>query len=206
MELKSYQQEVLNDLDAFMEQVEADGNLKVAYRNFWLKKGLDVNDLQSEVLHPYDNTVTGVPRVMLKVPTAGGKTFIACNALKTIFDRQPAALPRVVTWFVPSDSILTQTYNNLNNPQHPYRQRLDTLFSNAVQVVDKERALCGQGIQPNRINEQLTIFVLSVQSFAANNKDGRRVYRENSSLAEYADHFGNAGVWRVPTAPPSFRP
>ena len=37
MELKSYQQEVLNDLDAFMEQVEADGNLKVAYRNFWLK-------------------------------------------------------------------------------------------------------------------------------------------------------------------------
>lgn len=193
MELKSYQQEVLNDLDAFMEQVEADGNLKVAYRNFWLKKGLDVNDLQSEVLHPYDNTVTGVPRVMLKVPTAGGKTFIACNALKTIFDRQPAALPRVVTWFVPSDSILTQTYNNLNNPQHPYRQRLDTLFNNAVQVVDKERALCGQGIQPNRINEQLTIFVLSVQSFAANNKDGRRVYRENSSLAEYADHFGNAG-------------
>lgn len=31
----------------------------------------------------------------------------------------------------------------------------------------------------------MTIFVLSVQSFAANNKEGRRVYRENGSLAEY---------------------
>ena len=93
----------------------------------------------------YDNTVTGGARVMLKVPTAGGKTFIACNALKTILTDSQRLCPDVVTWFVPSDSILTQTYNNLNNPQHPYRQRLDTLFSNAVQVVvDKEKPYAGR--------------------------------------------------------------
>ena len=88
--------------------------------------------------------------------------------------------------FVPSDTILKQTYKNLNNPSHPYRQKIDSHFGNAVCVVDKEAALFGHGIGPTEIREQLTIFVLSVQSFAANNKDGRRVYRENENLAEYA--------------------
>ncbi len=190
MELKSYQQEVLNDLASFMEQLQKDNNLSDAYRNYWQNKGIDVYDLGSDVLHPYDNTIKGVPRIMFKVPTAGGKTFIACNALRTIFDHMPANAPRVVVWFVPSDPILIQTYKNLNNPQHPYRQKIDTLFNHAVQVVDKESALNGQGIKPSQIQDQLTIFVLSVQSFAANNKDGRRVYRENSSLAEYSQAFG----------------
>ena len=49
----------------------------------------------------------------------------------------------------------------------------------------------GHGIGPTEIREQLTIFVLSVQSFAANNKDGRRVYRENENLVEYAKLYDN---------------
>ena len=193
MELKQYQQDTLNDLAAYMEQVAVDNNLQTAYTNFWLKKGVDISSLESNrFIHSYDNTtVPGVPRVMFKVPTAGGKTFIASNALKVIFDHLPAEQPKVVAWFVPSDSILKQTYKNLSNPAHPYRQRINTHFNNRVVVVDKETALAGTGIQPNQIREQLTIFVLSVQSFAANNKDGRRVFRENSSLTEYANAFGH---------------
>lgn len=190
MELKDYQQEVLKDLAEYMAQLALDNNLREAYSNYWKKKGININTLDNDILHPYDNTVKGVPRVMLKVPTAGGKTFIACNALKTIFDNLPTQQPRVVVWFVPSDPILAQTYKNLSNPDHSYRQRINALFNNAVRVVDKESALSGQGIQPTQIAEQLTIFVLSVQSFAANNKDGRRVYRENSALMEYADQYG----------------
>ncbi|MBO4372665.1 MAG: DEAD/DEAH box helicase family protein, partial [Bacteroidales bacterium] len=193
MELKQYQQDTLNDLAAYMEQVATDNNLQSAYTNFWLKKGVDISNIESNrFIHSYDNTtVPGVPRVMFKVPTAGGKTFIASNALKVIFDHLPAEQPKVVAWFVPSDSILKQTYKNLSNPEHPYRQRINTHFNNRVVVVDKETALAGTGIQPGQIREQLTIFVLSVQSFAANNKDGRRVFRENSSLTEYANAFGH---------------
>lgn len=186
MELKDYQQEVLKDLAGYMAQVALDNNLREAYSHYWQKKGININSLDNAILHPYDNTISGVPRVMFKVPTAGGKTFIACNALKTIFDNLPSTQPRVVAWFVPSDPILAQTYKNLSNPEHPYRQRLNALFNNAVRVEDKETALNGQGIKPVQIAEQLTIFVLSVQSFAANNKDGKRVYRENSALMEYA--------------------
>ncbi len=195
MELKQYQQDTLNDLAAYMEQLSEDNNLQIAYRNFWLKKGIDISNIESNrFIHGYDNTtVPGVPRVMFKVPTAGGKTFIAANALKVIFDHLPAEQPKVVAWFVPSDSILKQTYTNLSNPAHPYRQRINAHFNNRVVVVDKETALSGVGIQPGQIREQLTIFVLSVQSFipAKNKKgeltnEGLRSLRENSSLTEYA--------------------
>ena len=193
MELKKYQQDTLNDLADYMQQLKTDNDLQLAYKNFWLNKGIDIASIANKnVLHSYDNTIKGVPRVMFKVPTAGGKTFIAANSLKVIFDHIPADRPKVVAWFVPSDSILKQTYKNLSDPSHPYCQRIKSHFNNRVVVVDKEKALSGTGIQPSQINEQLTIFVLSIQSFAANNKDGRRVFRENSSLEAYHTVFGDS--------------
>ncbi|WP_289300444.1 DEAD/DEAH box helicase, partial [Xylanibacter muris] len=148
-----------------------------------------ISSIDNYYLHPYDNSITDVPHVTVKVPTAGGKTFIACNALNTIFKHLPTEKPKVVAWFVPSDTILKQTYKILNDPSHPYRQKIDSHFGNAVCVVNKEAALFGHGISPTEIRDQLTIFVLSVQSFAANNKDGRRVYRQNGNLAEYAELY-----------------
>ena len=185
MELKNYQQEVLSDLSTYIDYVKQYNNLGTAYRAFWERKGVSVDNTGEGYLHPYDNSVAGVPKVTIKVPTAGGKTYIACNALKPIFDKLPSGKPQVVAWFVPSDTILKQTYEKLSNPNHPYRQRIDSLFNGNVRIVDKEAALFGTGISPTEIREQLTIFVLSVQSFASKTKDGRRVYRENENLTEY---------------------
>jgi type III restriction enzyme len=133
--------------------------------------------------------VAGVPNVTVKVPTAGGKTFIACNAIGTIFNHYHDDAPRVVAWFVPSDTILKQTYRNLSNTDHPYRQKIDSLFNSRVNVIDKETALMGTHLSLSDLREHLTIFVLSVQSFAANNKDGRRVYRENENLTDVISKY-----------------
>lgn len=191
MELKKYQQEVIADISDFIDEIDKHDRLDIAFREFWAKKGISVNNFENDYMHPYDNSVKGVPRVTVKVPTAGGKTFIACNALQTIFSKMPIGKPKVVAWFVPSDAILKQTYKNLRNPLNPYRQKIDSLFSGRVQVVDKESALMGHNIKPNLIREQLTIFVLSVQSFAANTKDGKRVYRENENLEEYTKLYNS---------------
>lgn len=197
MELKPYQREVISDLDCFMEQLSKDRYLHTAFSNYWAQKGISLASSTHKYLRPYDNSVKNVPHVTIKVPTAGGKTFIACNALRTIFDKMPSTSPKVVAWFVPSDTILKQTYKNLSNPSHPYRQKIDSHFGHAVQVVDKEAALSGQGIKPAEIAENLTIFVLSVQSFASNRKD-KRSYQENENLAEYAQLQGHSD--RVPGA------
>lgn len=185
MELKKYQREVLADLEDFCQRLNREKDLKAAFQHHWEDRGVSLS-VYDPFFKPYNNAIRGVPRVLLKVPTAGGKTFIACNALRTIFDNTPTELPKVVAWFVPSDTILKQTFKNLKNLNHPYRQRIDSLFNGRVQVVDKEAALMGQGISPTQIREQLTIFVLSIQSFASNTKEGKRVYRENENLAEYA--------------------
>ena len=145
----------------------------------------------SYTLRSYQDTVPGVPRVTAKVPTAGSKTFIACNAIDVIFKNLPPRDTKVVTWFVPSDTILTQTLSNLRNPQHPYRQRLNALFNNRVAIVDKESALRGTDISPQQVTEQLTVFVLSAASFVETMRgEGLpRAFRDNGNLDAYAQQI-----------------
>ncbi|MDD4529728.1 MAG: DEAD/DEAH box helicase family protein, partial [Bacteroidales bacterium] len=180
MELKSYQQEVINDLTTYLEELNITENISQAFTNLWESKGVYFSSLEEDrYLRPYDNSIKGVPRVTVKVPTAGGKTFIACNSIKPIFDKLPAEKTKVVVWFVPSDTILQQTYKNLNDTSHPYRQKIDSHFGSAVRVYDKQTLLYGQNFNPIEVREQLSILVLSIQSFASNKKEGRKVFQEN---------------------------
>ena len=201
MELKKYQKDTLSDLAQYIDVLNGSNSLSVAYSRYWEAKGVSVSGMDNDYLRPYINSVNSVPRVTLKVPTAGGKTFIACNAIKTIMDNlQTDALNKVVAWFVPSDTILKQTLEKLQDVGHPYRQRLDALFNHRVTVVDKESALMGQGISPTNLRDNLTIFVLSVQSFIENiraKKDKSseqakaRVFRENGNFIEHINHYAN---------------
>ena len=185
MELKSYQQEVINDLTTYLEELNITKNISQAFTNLWESKGVYFSTLEDKYLRPYDNSIKEVPRVTVKVPTAGGKTFIACNSIKPIFDKLPIEKIKVVVWFVPSDTILQQTYKNLNDPSHPYRQKIDSHFGSAVRVYDKTSLLFGQNFNPIEIREQLSILVLSIQSFASNKKDGRKVFQENENLVSF---------------------
>ncbi|MDE5789687.1 MAG: DEAD/DEAH box helicase family protein [Muribaculaceae bacterium] len=199
LELKDYQAEVLSDLDDFVRIVVEDGNIASSYRKYWLNRGivLGQNNLS---LKPYNDTVPGVPRITSKVPTAGGKTFIACNAISTIFKALPERSAKVVAWFVPSDTILEQTLEKLRDVNHPYRQKLDALFNGRVVIVDKESALMGTNISPTEVREQLTILVLSAASFIdADRPERARVFRDNGYLEGYAKLF-DSSTRRVPNS------
>lgn len=188
MELKQYQQSVLNDLAEYIQVLKDERNAGKAFASFWKRHGIRLQSGE-EIFHPYHDTMNGTPNVTVKVPTAGGKTFIACNAIRTIFDAMPVNRTKVVAWFVPSDTILKQTYSNLKNPLHPYRQRIDTLFNGRVEVYDKQALLNGQHFNPLIVKEQLSIFVLSIQSFASKATDKRLVYSTNENLAEFAKTY-----------------
>lgn len=199
MQLKEYQHQTLRDLERYIETLNNSKSLSVAYSQYWAGKGVSVNGFSNSYLHPYINSVNGVPRVTLKVPTAGGKTFIACNAIKRIMDKlQTGAQNQVVAWFVPSDTILKQTLEKLQDVSHPYRQTIDSLFSHRVVVIDKEAALMGQGISPVQMHDNLTIFVLSAQSFIETirvKKDKSaeqlkpRAFRENGNFLEHTQYY-----------------
>ena len=183
MELKKFQKQVISDLNRYCELLNSTNSVVKAYNDFWLEKGVRVG---FEAVPTYNNTIANTPHVCFKVPTGGGKTFLACNSLKTIFGNLPSKKAKVVVWLVPSDAILTQTLKNLSNPEHSYRQKIETDFNGRVQVYSKQQVLDGQQFDPTTVNEQLSIVVMSFDSFRIKNKEGRKVYQENGNLQQFA--------------------
>ena len=186
MEMKRYQKKVIQDLSRYMELLNQEGNMGKAYTTFWNEKGVNVG---FGGIKPYQNILPGVPNLCLKVPTGGGKTFIACNAVKTIFDGLPESKMKAVVWLVPSDAILTQTLAALRNPDHPYRMKLNADFGARVEVYTKEQLLSGQNFNITTVGEQLSVMVLSYDSFRGR-KEQLKAKQENSNLAPMAKALG----------------
>lgn len=192
MELKPYQQQVINDLALFLEHIQETKDVKDAFYNFWVKHPrTPLYPYSGTAIEPYKNNVPRVPHICVKVPTAGGKTFIACNAIKTVFDAFAYDKPKAVVWLVPSITILDQTIKNLKDNNHPYRQKINTHFGNRVEVFDKAELLQGSGFNATSVKEQLNIFVLSFDSIRTANKEGRKVFEQNGSLQSFEALLGN---------------
>ncbi len=191
MELKPYQQQVINDLSSFLEYVQETKDTKEAFYNFWAKHPrTPLYPYSGTAIEPYKNNVARVPHICIKVPTAGGKTFIACNAIKTVFDAFDYDRPKAVVWLVPSITILDQTIKNLKDTSHPYRQKINSHFGNKVEVFDKSALLQGSGFNSTSVKEQLNIFVLSFDSIRTANKEGRKVFEQNGSLQSFETLLG----------------
>ena len=193
MELKTYQKQVMDDLSSYLGHLNRDGDMFAAWKGYWMDKDIAVGLGGVPV---YKSAIPGVPHVCTKVPTGGGKTFMACAALKRIFDTMPMDKPQVVVWLVPSDSILTQTVRNLSNPDHEYRLRLNSDFAGRVGVYTKEMLLSGQQFSPDTVREMLTVCVLSYASLRIDSKkkDVRKVYQENGNLLKFAQFFKDDSV------------
>ncbi|MBT1035905.1 DEAD/DEAH box helicase family protein [Canibacter sp. lx-45] len=187
MELKKYQKNVIGDLRDYLACLREQDSLSGAFAAYWESRQIHVG---KGGIAEYQNTIEGVPHVCYKVPTGGGKTFLACASVKLIFDALPVMRRRATVWLVPSDSILKQTLRALKDPQHPYRQRLNADFNSRVEVYSKEELLVGQNFSPATVAEQLSVMVLSYDSFRAARKDGRKAYQANGNLASFATVLG----------------
>tara|TARA_R110001599_G_scaffold244895_1_gene444918 strand:+ start:10760 stop:13384 length:2625 start_codon:yes stop_codon:yes gene_type:complete len=191
MELKPYQQNVLDDLELYLEYVNEDRDYAKAFNRFWEDKIGKYNPVTGDGMRPYKDNVSGAVHTCIKVPTAGGKTFIAVNALNTVFNAFDVNHTKAVVWLVPWRNLLDQAYNALSDPEHPYRQRLNTLFNNRVEVYKKEDLLQGSNFNPTVVQEQVSIFVMSFASLRASRKADRKVFEENGQLAGFADTYEN---------------
>ena len=197
MELKPYQHKVIKDLEAFLEYVQKHETPAKAFSTYWEDKlGVPYTpqlDGSFSGMKPYNDNIPGAVHIAVKVPTAGGKTFIAVNALHSINKHFGKGNPKAVVWLVPWSNLLQQTVNNLSNPQHPYREKLNSLFNNRVEVYEKEQLLQGANFNPSSVTEQLNIFVFNFSSLRVNSKkkDDRKVYQENGALESFRDTIVN---------------
>lgn len=189
MELKGYQQKVINDLDSYLEYVQNHKDLSKAFNQYWEDKIGPYNPLDNSGMESYKNNIPNAAHICIKVPTAGGKTFIAVNALHTIFSAFDSSKPKAVVWLVPWSNLLQQTVNTLSNPEHPYRQKLNALFNNRVEVYEKDSLLQGSNFNPTVVQDQLSIIVMSFASLRASKKEDRKVFQENGQLESFVSQY-----------------
>ncbi len=191
MMLKEYQAQAIQDLRRFLELLDQKDSLTAAYKALWA--GKDAVDRP-----PYQSTLPGVPQVCFKVPTGGGKTFMAAASAGPIFEAMPTTRAKVIVWLVPSDPILTQTLKNLRDTTHPYRRRLQADFDEPVAVYTKDELLMGANFSADTVEAQVSVLVLSYDSFKDKGKKSQknghtllppRAYRENGQLLPFVSRF-----------------
>jgi len=121
------------------------------------------------------------PRVNLKIPTGGGKTILAVEAIKeyqTIFAQKKTGL---VVWMVPKEIIYKQTVERLRDKGHPYRQLLDQASGGRTIIAEK-----GQKLSKKDIEENLVILFIMAQSVSrSDTSDALKVFKDSGGFDSF---------------------
>lgn len=130
---------------------------------------------------PYSSRQDGagrpVPNVVFKVPTGGGKTFLAVASLSKIFGRYLGRQTGFVLWIVPNEAIYTQTKRQLIERQHAYRQMLDVLSGQRVKILEK-----GDPLNAADVKSHLCVMLLMLQASNRENKDSLKMFRDRGDV------------------------
>ena len=118
-----------------------------------------------------------VPNITLKVPTGGGKTWLAVHALSRIMGRFVGSNTGFVLWVVPNDAIYSQTLKNLKNRDHPYRQALDRAAAGRVKIMEKMNRLDIRDVEAN-----LCVMLLMLQSANRQTKESLKIFRDREDV------------------------
>lgn len=183
MELKRYQKGVLDDLQSYLALYAETGDPKEAFRRHWAAKGYPVGPKAGEIKDYFSPSNT-CPDTCLKIPTGGGKTFMAASSLKPIFDTIPADM-KLVMWLVPSKAILEQTVASLKDGSHPYHRQLVRDFGNNIAVYSSDELIEGAVLSPSSMFERLTICVMCYASLRTRDADRLKMYQTNGSLQAF---------------------
>ena len=130
-----------------------------------------------------------VPNITLKVPTGGGKTYLACAALSRIFGRYVSANIGMVLWIVPNEAIYTQTLKALRDRDHAYRQTLDRAAAGRVLILEKGDTLNHADLVAN-----LCVMVLMLQSSNRENQESLRLFRDRGDVHGFVPSDGEQGA------------
>lgn len=199
MYLKNYQQRVTSEFEHFftVSRAKKDAMLAVlaSLDNVSLpdeaKRGIIssynwVEQTFSEVSRPYvDHCINGLgqkyARTVLKIPTGGGKTLLAVEAIRayqTLFARRRTGL---VVWVVPSETIYSQTVQKLRDKRNHLRQLLDQCSGNRTLILEK-----GQRLTVQDIAENLVILFVMIQSISRKKgKESLKVFQDSGGYESF---------------------
>lgn len=194
MERKEFQQNVVETFDRFVDELaitrekakkidaanagETDPDLIRTYD--WPKKAWEAmpSPLGSYISRK-DGIGRDVPAICFKVPTGGGKTYLAAECAARLILNLSGKNTGLVLWIVPTEAIFTQTLAHLENREHPYRQILDRAAAGAgnVRILQKDSPLHARDLEAN-----LCVMVLMLQSARRTDKQTLRFFRDRGDV------------------------
>lgn len=194
-----YQDRVIKTLDAYLDllkekKVRADKVAALAAQDPDL--GLAIPDFAKEAWEamkaagklpasraaiPFSLRMDGcgrpVPNAVLKVPTGGGKTWLAVSAVSRVMGRYLDRNTGFVLWIVPNEAIYTQTLKHLKDRQHPYRQALDRAAAGRVKIMEKTDRLDARDVETN-----LCVMLLMLQSANRETQDSLKMFQDRGDV------------------------
>ncbi|HET54606.1 MAG TPA: hypothetical protein ENN33_05250, partial [Ignavibacteria bacterium] len=180
--LKDYQKRTLDALSEFLKDSEETKNVTLSYQNA-TKKNF------GKVAEYNDAGFPNVPYVCLRLPTGGGKTLLAAHSIPLICDEYLMRDFSVVIWLVPSTAILEQTFNCLNNSNHPYKRILNEKFNGRIEIY---KVLDALDIKKAAVKGNTCIILSTFAAWRVKSTEGRRVYAgDNGNLKPFFDDLSS---------------
>ncbi len=177
--LKKYQQNTLDAITLYLQRCAIYKDVKKAYAES-TKENFGAEGLYN------DAGFSNLPYVCLRLPTGGGKTFLASHSIPITCTEYLARDFSLVIWLVPSNAILEQTYDCLIDNNHPYRRVLNETFNGNVEILRIEDA---RSITKGSLESNTVVVISTFASWRVGNKDGRKVYDQNGSLSSHFEYL-----------------
>ena len=175
-ELKEYQKKTLEELKKYLEQVRYHG-AEGAYHM-----------LGEAPVYNYIKNLENVPYVCLRLPTGGGKTYLASHTIPLVAHSYLETETPMVLWFCPTNIIKTQTIETLKNPRHPNREVLEKAFGGNILVYDIDDYV---NLRAQDIEGKCCVFVSTFQTFKITDTSARRIYAHNENLEPHFSKIPN---------------
>ena len=193
--LKTYQTQALASLARFLGAALSTGSLAAAWAQEMQRQAPPPAAGERVQTVPYRGQPFGdTPCVCLRIPTGGGKTLLAAQAIPLMARLWAQVDFPLALWLVPSTTIRDQTLQALRQPGHPYRQALEAAYGQALMVLDLDAA---PTIAPQDLGRKTIVLVATMQSFRVRQTQGRNVYAFSE---DFDAHFAHLRAAAAPAA------
>lgn len=176
---KIYQQQVLDSVEAYFKACHELPSPSIAFtattERLW-GRGLSYNPLSG---FPSD-----MPYFCLRVPTGGGKTWLAAKSVQLVNTHLLRGEHSVILWLVPSKPIREQTIKALKDRSHPYHAALRE--AGPITVLDLEEA---KSVTRATLDTSTTVIVATRQAFQVEEEECRKVYQSSGALMHHFDNL-----------------
>jgi len=179
---KTYQQQVLDSVEAYFKACHELPSPSIAFtattERLWVR---------GNAYNPLSGFPPDMPYFCLRVPTGGGKTWLAAKTVQLANTHLLRCEHSVILWLVPSKPIREQTLRALRDRLHPYHTALRE--AGPITVMDLDEA---KSVTRATLDTSTTIIVATRQAFQVENEESRKVYQSSGALMHHFDNLSPA--------------